>query len=458
MGCHRGMAADSGRAPVPDAGCSTRACHRDLGEDSVRLGPVRLAHRSHPDGRGGTVSCAACHTHRPGSVALVVDTASCMLCHERDLAESGGGRQPRCRSCHAGERGSPTTSQGVPIPHAELDSARAPCTRCHYQLVAGNPSAVGGCARCHSDTAVAAARDPDSAHARHAGLNCRSCHEPVVHRVAAMSTSVVLACGDCHAASHRRPIPADTSRLARCSDCHAAVHAEEQRLILGLVPGEPIRPSPMFVGGVTCRSCHVTPGRPGPRPGRPLVSNGAACTGCHGAAWRGTLGRWQRAYQRRDQWVSAYVEQAARAAAGSPRAGPAGSGARQGRALLAFLRAAGPLHNLPASDRIMRRALQLGSQSFAAAGVAASPFPELGPPVVEGSCVSCHYGVEEVGAGRDSVSGRRLSHETHVLRANLSCDACHAVGAPPPGLPDSLWIDTTRLGRGGPPRRMRGVS
>jgi hypothetical protein len=27
------------------------------------------------------------------------------------------------------------------------------------------------------------------------------------------------------------------------------------------------------------------------------------------------------------------------------------------------------------------------------------------------------------------------------------------VGAAPPGLPDSLWIDTTRLDRGGPPRR-----
>ena len=50
----------------------------------------------------------------------------------------------------------------------------------------------------------------DSLHKGHVGYSCSACHEPVRHRVVAMSTSVALACGDCHASRHRRPIPEDT--------------------------------------------------------------------------------------------------------------------------------------------------------------------------------------------------------------------------------------------------------
>jgi hypothetical protein len=67
--------------------------------------------------------------------------------------------------------------------------------------------------------------------------------------------------------------------------------------------------------------------------------------------------------------------------------------------------------------------------------------------------MSCHYGIEEVQADRDSTTGRALRHADHLFKGYLTCDACHAVGAAPPGLPDSLWIDTTRLDRGGPARR-----
>jgi hypothetical protein len=67
--------------------------------------------------------------------------------------------------------------------------------------------------------------------------------------------------------------------------------------------------------------------------------------------------------------------------------------------------------------------------------------------------MSCHYGIEEVAADRDSSSGRPLRHADHLFRAFLSCDACHAVGAAPPGIPDSLWIDTLRAYRGGSGRR-----
>jgi len=450
VGCHRLLAADSGRGPVPDEGCTSRNCHPGGGPDSARLSLVRFAHRAHPNGRGGTVACAACHTHAPGSAAMTTDTTACALCHVKDLAESRG-RQLFCRLCHADLQHAPTTNQGVPVPHARVDAEHVPCTRCHYQVLEGNAAQADKCAGCHRDTVVASLRSADTLHATHPNFRCEACHGPVRHRVAAISTSVELDCLECHRPGHRRPNhPADIVATARCVGCHTDVHAAEQRLILGLLPGEPIRPSPMFMGGVTCRSCHVTPGQPGPRAGRPLVSNEAACTGCHGSQWSGILPRWRRGYQRREAWVGAYVAAAVRAAGDSGRPAAARAQVRQAQSLLAFVRAAGPLHNLPASDRIMRDALDLARRSYRTAGLPAPATPELGPPVQTGNCMSCHYGIEEAGAERDSTSGGRLSHADHLFRGFLSCDACHAVGAAPPGLPDSSWIDTTRLDRGGP--------
>ena len=421
----------------------------------MRLRAVTFRHRGHGQGGGRAVACASCHTHRPGSTAIVTDTSACALCHVKDLAESGG-RQPDCRVCHAHPQHTPHTSQGVPISHAQLDDAKVPCTRCHYQVAEGNPAQTDNCRGCHRDTTVLAARASDSLHTGHRGFACASCHAPVRHRVVAMSSSVELNCADCHKPGHkRRNHPADMVPTPRCSGCHTDVHAEQQRLILGLLPGEPIRPSPMFMGGVTCRSCHVAPGQPGPQTGRPLRANEAACTGCHGAQWAGILPRWRRGYERRAEWVGAYLDAAARAVGDSARAPLARAQLREARSLLAFLRAAGPLHNLPASDRMMRHALDLAARAYRTAGLPAPAVPELGPPVQPGSCMSCHYGIEEVQADRDSATGRPLRHADHLFKAFLPCDACHAVGAAPPGLPDSLWIDTTRLDRGGStgPRR-----
>ena len=485
VGCHRGREADSGRAEITTASCDRRGCHPDAGPDSARLLMVTFRHRAHGTAAGGVaVACATCHTHRPDSAAMVTDTTACALCHYGDIASP---RQPNCSSCHPSPRHTRRTSQGVPIAHAQLDDAGIPCTRCHYQLVDGTlEPASRRCAECHRDTTLTrpllavldslrprrlvAARDTataratadaarrtataDSLHARHPGYGCLACHAPVRHRIIAMSTSVDLNCGDCHASRHRKPIPEDTIPTARCADCHETVHAEEQRLILGLLPDEPIRPSPMFMGGVTCRSCHVVPGQPGVRPGQSLTASDAACTGCHGNQWGGYLARWRRGYQRRDQWVSLYVGAALRASGDSVRHPGARAKARRARTLLAFLREAGPLHNLPASDRIMRDALRMAVQAYAAAGMAAPAAPELGPPVQAGTCISCHYGIEEAAAERDTVTGRRFTHGDHLFRAYLPCDACHAVGAPPPGIPDTLWIDTARgreQGRG--PRR-----
>jgi hypothetical protein len=386
-----------------------------------------------------SVPCAACHTHQQGSGALTADSTTCALCH---FAEVAGTKDAGCATCHPNPRHTRSTSQGVPLPHAMLSQAHVPCARCHYRLVEGDTTvALARCVACHGAKTPAKLPRADSAHARHPERSCRSCHAAVTHRVVAMSGSIALECMDCHDRRHRRPIPADTSATAKCSDCHAGVHAEQQRLMIGAMPGEELGPSLMFMGGVTCRSCHVAPEGPRPRPGASLKPGAGICVGCHGSAWTGVLGRWTRGYQRRAGWIGAYL------AADDTALGPQGATTPAARAklaeaksLMSFVAHAGPTHNLAAADRIMREALALAGGAYRAAGRPAPPPPDLGPPVRPGTCISCHYGIEEAATGRDSTAGRRTTHADHLFRAFLPCDACHAAGAAPPGVPDSLWI------------------
>ena len=441
VGCHRGAPTASGRSGVPDAACAARGCHPNGGPDTAHIAMVVFRHSSHPMSTQRSVPCAACHTHAEGSKVLRADSTTCALCHFADISS---GRDTGCVACHPRPRHTSMTSQGVPLSHPLLSEAHVPCARCHFRLVEGDTTvAVARCAACHKAKPPAKLPPADSAHALHPELSCRSCHSGVVHRVMAMSGSIALECLDCHDRRHRRPIPADTSRTAKCADCHAGVHAEQQRLILGVMPGEPLTPSLMFMGGVTCRSCHVTPEAPRPRPGSSLKPGGAACVGCHGSAWSRVLARWKRGFERRDAWISEYLRTAEAALGGEGGRGASPSALAklaEAKGLMDYLRRAGAVHNLTEADHTMRRVLELAAGAYRSEGREVPPAPELGPPVRPGACISCHYGIEEASAGRDSSSGRTVTHADHLLRAYLPCDACHAAGAAPPGVPDSLWL------------------
>ena len=459
VGCHRGVPTLSGRSGVPDVACASRSCHPSGGPDTAHIAMVTFRHSRHPMSTQRTVPCAACHTHAAGSTVLRADSSTCALCHFSDVT---GPRDVGCATCHPSPQHTATTSQGVPLSHPLLSQAGVPCARCHFRLVEGDTTVVvARCAACHAAKPPAKLPPADSAHARHSELACRSCHSAVTHRVTAMSGSIALECLDCHDRRHHRPIPVDSSQTAKCADCHAGVHAEQQRLILGVMPGEPLTPSLMFMGGVTCRSCHVSPDLPRPKPGTSLRPGPAVCVGCHGSAWNGVLARWKRGYQRRDAWIADYLRTAAASLGGAGGAGAGASGASgprgtspsalaklaEAKGLMAYLRRADPVHNLSAADRTMRHALTLAADAYRAAGRDAPPEPELGPPVRPGACISCHYGIEEAAAGRDSASRRTVTHADHLMRAFVPCDACHAAGAAPPGVPDSLWI---RAGSGSP--------
>jgi hypothetical protein len=90
----------------------------------------------------------------------------------------------------------------------------------------------------------------------------------------------------------------------------------------------------------------------------------------------------------------------------------------------------------------MRRSLALAGEAYGLASQTVPAPPSLGPEVTSGHCLSCHYGIEEAPLGRDS-TGRRSTHAEHVFKDGLTCDACHAAGAAPPGFAGKNWMDTT---------------
>ncbi len=452
VGCHRAGAGAAARSAVPNEACASRRCHPDGGPDSVTLSVVTFKHANHPDGVGGSVACAACHTHGPDSLSLHAGTTACALCHFRQIA---AGSDSACATCHAHPRHVRRTSQGLQLPHASLDSAHVPCTRCHYRLVEQNTVVdPARCRACHphqagprlpGDTlnhaAVDTVQSAAASHASHRELACIACHEKVVHRVVAMSSSIELRCTSCHALRHSPPIPADSAPDSTCAGCHADVHQDEQRLVLGLLPGDSARPSAMFMGGVTCQSCHIASNQQPPAPGKSLRGTAASCTGCHGGAWGTILGRWQRGYARRDGWVRDYLA-AARRATGEGAGAPVRAKLREAQDLLDFTRRAGPLHNLPVADRLMRHAVSLTSDAYRLAGLPVPPLPRLGPPVENGTCISCHYGIEEARIRATSDTAHVTTHGDHLFGGGLTCDACHAVGAAPPGVGGGRWIDS----------------
>ena len=275
----------------------------------------------------------------PGAAPMVADTTACALCHVKDLAETRD-RQPDCRSCHAHPRHSPVTSQGVPISHALLDDEQRALHALPLPGLGRGRRPRWASAR----GATATPRWPRSGrrttlHAAHRSYGCAACHAPVRHRVVAMSTSVDLACRDCHARGHRRPLPADTSRTATCGDCHGTCTPRSSGSSSACSRASRSGRARCSWAASPAGRATSRPDAPAPSAGRPLVSNEAACTGCHGVQWSGMLARWRRGYERRSAWVGGYLAAAARTFADSTRSAGARAQVRQAQALLAFLQA-----------------------------------------------------------------------------------------------------------------------
>ncbi|HET9439998.1 MAG TPA: cytochrome c3 family protein [Longimicrobiales bacterium] len=389
--CHRGPRAELGRASVPREACTASGCHGDAGPAEVTLATARFEHRDHSAGGDVALSCAGCHTHNSGDEPIEASVDACALCHARELDGTQRGGE-ECRLCHRELAHTSLTSQGIPVAHGSLPWLETGCARCHYDVLATEKKvALETCTNCHKQaedvTQRGIARD---LHPTHTGVNCTSCHESGLHRIAAMSSAVRLQCADCHSSAHEQPVV--TAAAPMCSSCHGDAHSAQQRMVLGFVGDESVLPSSKFMMGMTCRSCHMPPGAPATAP-EARRGQADACVGCHEPEYRRVLQWWIDGTEERERAVRSYLNAAQRDLSNAPDT--ARMLVADAQAMLALVREAGGQHNVELADRIFRTSVIEAGNAYRLAGRRSPVQPELGNTAHVGTCSFCHYaGIE----------------------------------------------------------------
>jgi hypothetical protein len=405
--CHTGALAGSRIAAVPRESCAAAGCHQEGGPTHVSTKTATFQHRDHARDGEVALSCAGCHTHADGQQPLRVSLDGCALCHLSRLEAS---EPADCRKCHQQPQHVALTSQALPIPHSSLPWVETGCIRCHYD-VAEPPTRVSltTCTTCHGrDNAILARGIATDLHPTHTAVTCTACHERDAHHVRAMSSAVQLVCADCHVREHGVTLGNEWQFDGTCTGCHETVHQPQQRLLLGMMPGEPAAPSSKFIAGMTCRSCHIRTDRTvaAGAAGDAIRGQAEACSGCHRTEYRRVLAWWLDGTRQRTRLVSDYVARAANdlrtAQPDSARALVAGA-----LALVELVEVAGGHHNLELSDRIFRQSIDRVRQAYVLAGRVPPPSPALGSQAHEGTCSYCHYSPD------DPWDFRRMSPSFH---------------------------------------------
>lgn len=393
--CHRGALAGTRIAGVPRETCATSGCHQEGGPAQVSTKTATFEHRDHARDGEVALSCAGCHTHTAGRQPLYVSVDGCALCH---LSRLEGAEPADCRTCHQQPQHIALTSQALPIPHSSLPWVETGCVRCHYDVAEpATRVALSRCAACHGQDATLIGRGiATDLHPSHTSVNCSACHEGDAHRVRAMSSAVQLVCADCHVREHDLTVGVDWRHDATCTSCHEAVHQPQQRLLLGMMPGEVASPSSKFIAGITCRSCHIRSDRSvaDGAAGNAIRGQAEACSGCHRSEYESVLDWWLDGTRARTRAVGSYVRRAAselRTVDSDSARSLIGSAV----ALMDLVETAGGHHNLELSDRIFRQSVDRVTRAYALTGRVPPSPPILGSPAHEGTCSYCHYSPDE---------------------------------------------------------------
>jgi hypothetical protein len=392
--CHQGGLTDRQLATVPPETCQGSDCHALDMPGEVVLSSVRFTHRGHGSTETLTVGCPGCHSHRSGREPITAGPETCGLCHVEELS---GSRGEDCRLCHTAPDHEGMTSQGLPVPHRGLPWIEGGCLRCHYAVARPvHEVSVARCVHCHDDaTAVTEAGIGEDLHPSHTSVSCASCHEADNHRIEAMSSAVELSCTTCHRVEHDLDVGAAGMGSEACNECHQGVHVDEQRLLLGILPGTPAAsPSDHFMDGLTCRSCH--------REGDATTDertrgSSEACVACHRPEYASVFRWWSRGIDDRIGLVERYVASAESVVAGRPETDDAVANVARARQLLGLIERAGGEHNLPLTHRIFEDALSAAADAYRLAGRAVPTPPQLGRAPRQGLCTYCHYRLQEPG-------------------------------------------------------------
>ncbi len=391
-------------AEIEDAACTREGCHLPPSLGGVLFKGIRFDHQEHLGElrRGKQLRCTSCHSQIVQGEHLTVTESTCFLCHFKDRPEGqplGG-----CLGCHPSPPN--VEYEGVSVDHAQVVRDMVSCSKCHSDVTVGDGAVPEQqCWSCHNvPERVAQIGNPELLHRTHIAehnVECQQCHTEIEHRVAELTESMRL----------------------ECSNCHRGAHEAQRQLFTGSGgKGVEETPSRMFLARVTCESCHMLPGE---LPGHEGVSlaGEATCLSCHGVRFANILPAWEKEMAERVEKVGAALRRVRR-----------GVGRRGGEEVDSLLRAAEEnlelvrvgkgAHNVPYADRLLRAALEMAQTAARRAGLDASVAAvNLGRPLEEGSCQTCHFGVET----RDPLrwKGRVFYHERHVVNAGMECTACH---------------------------------
>lgn len=393
--CHTGAVVGDRVAAVPRESCAAAGCHQEGGPSYVSTKAATFQHRDHARDSEQTLSCAGCHTHGEGRQPLRVSVDACALCHLPDI---GGDDPVTCKLCHTQPQHVALTSQQMPIPHSALPWIETGCSRCHFDVAEAQTRVdTERCVACHGrDDGIVARGAGTNLHESHTTVTCTGCHQGDTHRIRAMSSAVQLACADCHVREHNVTLGTDWRDDRTCNACHETVHQSQQRLLLGMLPGETASPNSHFIAGMTCRSCHIrTPGTVAAgAAGNPIRGQADACASCHTTEYRRVLDWWVDGTRQRTRSVQQYL-----ARASADLAGVADDSVRvlveSASAMVTLVDEAGGHHNLELSDRIFREAVNRVTRAYGKAGRVPPSPPVLGSPAHQGVCSHCHYSPDD---------------------------------------------------------------
>jgi hypothetical protein len=216
-----------------------------------------------------------------------------------------------------------------------------------------------------------------------------------------------------------------------CRACHVGEHRGIVQMYLG-TGGRGVRPIPsvMSQARVECVACHTAPKEDPNRAGllgQTFRPSERGCTGCHGAQYRGMLGRWTETLPAMHKAVAARAA-AARAAVNAtshPRAAEARKLLDDADFNTRFVALGRGAHNPFYAGRLLMWA---NEQVDRAAALVGKERPAGDDPLVRGNyCAAlCH----EAGGRklRETVTfGRtKLPHARHVTELGATCTTCHA--------------------------------
>lgn len=254
------------------------------------------------------LKCASCHQFDTtlGDHFRVAKT-SCYTCHFTNQAFNTA--TGKCLTCHEPPSGpvavhggphavSQTTTTTATMDHATIVANGVDCRSCHDDLIHGTGRVTDrDCRNCHDQDrflenfdgrTTETVRDYHRVHAAGQRARCNDCHTVIEHRlldaVANGGPEALLS-----------PVQQD------CQHCHPNHHREQTKLLVGrggFVEDVAGVANPMTGSRVTCRGCHLEPATD-PHVGTVVTGTLTACRNCHSDDYEQLFDQWRHAIDAR---------------------------------------------------------------------------------------------------------------------------------------------------------------